>query len=736
MPKSKFILHSSLRFFILISFTWMLANCSPKSKREDGIHLEVTNGKTIVFGNGQLKLEFNSRLGCRIYYSDKHLLLNEVTDTTPPPHYVISNKAAVTDFALNYDDVVINDITNEFGKGKELILKGINQDAGLEKTLVATLYYNYPNAVIWHAAYTNVSNHPVQISESVSNSFLLDASLTDKDLKNHEMWTYQGIAYDWGLDYVFPLKIGFSRENFTGIQPKSKMGGGVPMIDYWNRKMGLAIAHIEKKPMLLSLPVQVRSNGKTEISIKNIVNQSLSSGKTYRSIKTVVIAHNLDFFNPLNVYSSLMKDQGLSMKEPSPETYEPIWCGWGYESDFTLKDIYATLPKIKKLGIKWVVIDDRWFDRYGDWNPRKELFPGGEKQLKGFVDSLHKQGFLVKIWWVPTLAQPSTPPPDGNWPSATPGSSDLVKNHPEWLVVDEKGNHPRCPRNMYFLNASLPAVQDHIRKLTRKFIEDWGFDGSKLDAYWVVPPSYDTATPHPELSYQAVPDLIKIIYETSKSIKPYSVTEICNCGTPQDFYQSLYIDQPVVADPTTFTQVRFRVKAFKALWGGHSPIYTDHVEHISTYTDHVVHEIGEDEMGTDDFASAVGTGGVPGTKFTWPNGYSKVQLTPEKEIHWKKWLSLYRDKMLSKGEYLNLYDLAYDKPEGHAIKKDGKMYYAFYNKDWNGKIELRGLQNNVYQIKDYVNDKIIGQVKGPLTKINYSFKEYLLLECTPVSNAR
>jgi len=38
----------------------------------------------------------------------------------------------------------------------------------------------------------------------------------------------------------------------------------------------------------------------------------------------------------------------------------------------------------------------------------------------------------------------------------------------------------------------------------------------------------------------------------------------------------------------------------------------------------------------------------------------------------------------ARGEYLNLYDIAFDKPEAHVIAKDGKIYYAFYASEWDG----------------------------------------------------
>jgi alpha-galactosidase len=373
-----------------------------------------------------------------------------------------------------------------------------------------------------------------------------------------------------------------------------------------------------------------------------------------------------------------------------------------------------------------VVIDDRWFDRYGDWNVRKANFPGGEQQMKDLVQTLHQQGFKVKIWWTPTNAQPAAD--FGDWPSATPGAANVVTQHPDWLVMDKDGNFPTDNRKMYNLCPSVPEVQEYIRQLTTRFIKDWDFDGHKLDAYWTVPACYNPAHhhTHPRQSHEDVPILLKIVYETTKSLKPNSVTEICNCGTAQDFYQAAYIDQPVTADPISSAQVRRRIKTFKALMGSRAAAYADHVEltKIDTVT---WRETGQD------FASAVGTGAVVGTKFTWPGGPEDTRLTPQKEQHWKKWISLYNQKMLSKDEYLNLYDVAFDKPETHVIQKGDTLYYAFYADSWNGEIELRGLKNTDYKLYDYVNQRDLGTVSGLSAKFSPQFEDYLLVQCSPVN---
>ena len=138
-----------------------------------------------------------------------------------------------------------------------------------------------------------------------------------------------------------------------------------------------------------------------------------------------------------------------------------------------------------------------------------------------------------------------------------------------------------------------------------------------------------------------------------------------------------------------------------------------------------------------------------GTKFTWPDygpKFKDVQLTPEKEAHWKQWIGLYNEKMLSRGTFRNLYVYGYDNPEGYAIEKDGKMYYAFYVPSsanaaadgtssidhWSGELQLRGLAPGEYRVTDYVNGKDFGTVSGPTGKLHADFKSSLLLEATPV----
>jgi len=56
-----------------------------------------------------------------------------------------------------------------------------------------------------------------------------------------------------------------------------------------------------------------------------------------------------------------------------------------------------------------------------------------------------------------------------------------------------------------------------------------------------------------------------------------------------------------------------------------------------------------------------------GTQFVLPNLVKKrstSDLTPERQKIFEEWLHIYKDKMLSRGQYLGgLYDIGFDRPE-------------------------------------------------------------------------
>jgi alpha-galactosidase len=232
----------------------------------------------------------------------------------------------------------------------------------------------------------------------------------------------------------------------------------------------------------------------------------------------------------------------------------------------------------------------------------------------------------------------------------------------------------------------------------------------------------DYSLDNPESAPEKLPDFFQMIYDEARSIKPNAVVENCPCGACMSYFNMASMNQAVSSDPLSSWQVRHKGKTYKAL-----------VPNTAYYGDHV--ELSDN---ANDFASSFGIGAVLGTKFTWPkdNPYAgnSYLLTPEKEKIWKKWFSLYDEKMLSRENYLgDLYDLGYDKPETHVIKKEETLYYAFYDSDWNGEITFKGLdEETTYRVRDYFNNKDLGEISKSKPVLNTSFKNFLLIEAVPV----
>jgi len=420
--------------------------------------------------------------------------------------------------------------------------------------------------------------------------------------------------------------------------------------------------------------------------------------------------HQGDYFRTLTEYRRLMVRQGFQMASAPDSAFGPIWCAWGYGRSVQLKQVYDTLPTVKKMGFAWVTLDDGWQNNYGDWGVDSRKFPHGDADMKALVDRIHAEGFKAQLWWSPLSAVPN---------------SQLLKEHPDFLLLNEYGSKRKISWwNSFYMCPADRAVVEYHKALVRKILGEWGFDGLKLDGQHMnaVPPCYNPAHHHksPEDSVEALPDFFREIYETARSVKPDALVEFCPCGTAYSFFTMPHFNMSVASDPESSFQIRSKGKTLKALMGDNIPYFGDHVE-LSD--------------GANDFASTVGVGGVVGTQFVLPNlikKHSTSDLTPEREKVFEKWLQIYKEKMLSRGEYLGeLYDIGFDRPEAHAIRKGGEMYYAFFSRHWSGPIELRGLQDRTYHIVDYVNGKDFGNVHGPKATISADFEKHLLIEAHP-----
>jgi alpha-galactosidase len=649
-----------------------------------------------------------------------------------PASTVIANGRPVRDFVLDCAHATTGPATGRFGaSGKKIEITAKSAALpSLEESITFETYDDFPAVLFSTVSWRNTGTADLTLNNVAIEQHRLNASHIDPRARPYDMWSFQGASEQWGKDDVVKLSASFTRANpmqqlTFGSRGAGGAGGGIPVVAFWTRQLGEAIGQVENIPLVLSMPVRTANDGRVSASVSVNAETILRSGEQWSAPETFLAVFHGDFYEPLHLYSELLRRQNWAPAHPIPADYQANWCGWGYQSKFTPQQIIGTIPKIREYGIRWATLDDGWYDNRGDWNPRTDI---GDAGIRNIVDTFHRAGLKITLWWIPLAVE------NGGRDILDGGAfhvSSIAREHPEWLIEDEHGKPAPMAGHFAALCPAIPEVRDYYQRLTRRFIQDWGFDGNKLDVAYTVPPCYNPAHHHksPQDSVRAVGDIYRAIFETTRALKPESVTQICPCGTTPSLAWLGDFDQAVTADPVGSVQVRRRIKMYKALLGPEAPVFGDHVE-LTRITDI---DTNEQDIGRD-FASTVGAGGVVGTKFTWPaSQYHDALLTPDKEPIWKKWLAIYNSKMLSSGTFRNLYIYGYDFPEAYAIEKDGRMYYAFFSTQSTPmRIELRGLGPGRYHVIDYETGRDYGKLTGPTAMLTTRFTDHLLLEATRV----
>ncbi len=711
---------------LLITIIYSLViSCALKEEKKGIIFSKKDTG--FVFENNNIRLVLDKKLNIEVFQKQGNQI-KTITKSNHSTHYLVINGVEVKNFIAINENPKFSDINNESGKGKKLEIKGLAEGPSgskIEKKIQIELYEKQSNTALVQVMYKNVNATPgLYIENEINNAFELDASLINNSYDKHDFWILQGGSYTDRPDWVLPVTENFSFQNYQGRKLEEGMvGGGLPVLDIWNQDTGFFIGSTREKPTLISLPAKVNDKGSLNVSIEYKRDSIPFTTEEYRGLPTVIGVHYGDYYNGLESYSAVMKDKGFNMPEPdsSSPAFDRIWCGWGYGPGFKMNQMTDMIPSVKSMGFKVVTIDYGWFYNNGDFTPRDDSFPDGDKDMKKLVKSFHDENIKLKLWITPGSAGP-----------------DLVEQHPEWLLISKDGSPTYVNDHLgedrpeeyeeALLCPTLDEVKVYYKALTNKIIQDWGYDGLKMDFSFTNATGKCYAKEHnhknPEESFEALPELYKVIYEESTRIKKSAILEMCPCGMFPSFYKMPYYNQPVSSDPNNQWQLRHRAKTIKALMGKKIPFYGDHVERY---------------YNKNSFASMIGVGAIPGTmfvdksenRFMHPSkSVREIALTPERKVNFDKWLKIHDEVQLSKGEYINLYDIAYDKPETHVVNKDGILHYAFYADNWNGEIEFRGLEADTYTVWDYANNKEVGKLNGN-GKLSIKFKDYLLVKAIP-----
>jgi len=684
-------------FFLLLFLTTLLALGQSPARPDQSAARRASVAQIQSPG---LRVEFDENMRSRVVarFGEKEIPLGAFSASET----VMGTERSWNDFVLSSQ--AHERVADAYGAGEKLTLSG--KTGILRKDLSVTIYDEFPNLAVFDVSYMNTGKSPLKILGWTNNSYSINAQRSTAEAP---FWSFQSGSYERRPNWIVPLHAGFSQQNYLGMNA-SDYGGGTPIVDVWRRDVGIGVGHVEPRPRLVSLPVSMTNARQAHLSVQYRHQQSLQPAESFRTFRTFVTVHRGDYFHTLTAYRRFMLKQGFQMGKAPESAFGAIWCAWGYGRDFKLQQVYDTLPTVKRMGFTWVTLDDGWQNNYGDWQLDPKKFPHGDSDIKAMVNRIHQEGFKAQLWWSPFSAVPD---------------SKLLTDEPDLALRNRDGSRRKISWwNSYYLCPANSRVVEYHKELVRKILVDWGFDGLKLDGQHMngVPDCYNPAHHHkrPEDSVEALPDFFREIYDAAQKAKPGSLVEFCPCGTAYSFFTMPHFNMSVASDPTSSFQVRSKGKTLKGLMGDEVPYFGDHVELSDNH---------------DDFASTLGIGGVVGTQFVLPSlveKHGRSDLTPERAESFQKWLQLYQEKGLSRGQYLGtLYDIGFDRPEAHVIRKDKKMYYAFFAQNWKGTLELRGLDDRAYHVVDYVDGKDFGIVHGPVARLSANFSKHLLLEASP-----
>ena len=244
-------------------------------------------------------------------------------------------------------------------------------------------------------------------------------------------------------------------------------------------------------------------------------NKTLASGDKFTTHKAYVTvcgggvekaAQNL-------VKCAQYNDKERASDADLPIIYNEYCYAWGQP---TQEKIDGLLPRCKRLGVDYFVLDAGWYreegknwESVGDWNINREHFPNG---LKGYVQSCEKIGIGAGIWF--------------EFESVS-NDSFVAKAHPEWLLTYQ--GKIICHQGRCMLDFRKKEVVEHVRRQVIDQIKDVGMKYLKVDYNESIGIGVDGAESLGEGLREHIECVIAFFKELLQEL-PDLILEICSSG--------------------------------------------------------------------------------------------------------------------------------------------------------------------------------------------------------------
>ncbi|MHA1130604.1 MAG: alpha-galactosidase [Candidatus Helarchaeota archaeon] len=424
--------------------------------------------------------------------SDKERALKIVSHAYASVH-VISPEGAIQIFSTcdnTQREYKVTPIADRFGKGNTLVII-LSYRTGFIFTFTIIVYEKYPSILFKSSlqcsqnGYKIVTFQPFILSEAAGGAIHL-GSICDIRMFRQDWQSWSPVEVISLTKQVkrpwmkLPRRIMYSTEE--QFNKGDYLSENIAILKNIKTQQFMLLGFVSMRDQItqIGLQVSLQRDKIMKIFARSIVGGiALHPNIKVSSEPLLLIINGMSAVESLDAYATITQQE---MQAISWDNVPIGWCSWYYyywhrvTQDVILQHAHLLATR-QDLPLDYVQLDDgylpiKWTNvKIGDWYATNDRFPLG---LKHVADQITAEGLKPGLWIAPFLISKS---------------SQLFKDHPDWVIKDRNGDPMEAEINpewgifnkFYGLDCTHPEAQDWLRSLFKTIVKNWGYKFIKLD---------------------------------------------------------------------------------------------------------------------------------------------------------------------------------------------------------------------------------------------------------------
>jgi len=179
----------------------------------------------------------------------------------------------------------------------------------LERRIAVEVYDKFPNVAIGTVEYRNAGNSDVTIERIIlqRHRFTSKGGKAPTEAAGLEM--YSGMGERELRQGVIRLPAKYSSSGDGGVDT-------VPVVAFWNRFAGEALANIDLETKSLAIPVRVEPDAQVATEVRTS-GTLMKAGETLSSPRILLLVFEGDYHAPLKMWAEILQGEGTQLPEPA-----------------------------------------------------------------------------------------------------------------------------------------------------------------------------------------------------------------------------------------------------------------------------------------------------------------------------------------------------------------------------------------------------------------------------------